>query len=121
MTNITEFIARAKQGSVPFNETLAMIDANYGFTPTEFRNGETHNPAGTNNGSCKLFAFAQLHQLDESSTLNLFGDFYYQDVLPNPQGTDHQNIRNFIQFGWAGISYQGQPLQPLEKENRNLA
>lgn len=95
---------------IDFTEVIAYIDANYDFTPTKFTNGETTNEAGQNNGSCKVFSFAQLHHLSEEKTLALFGDFYRKDVLQNPEGTDHQNIRNFMKTGWAGISFEGNAL-----------
>jgi hypothetical protein len=89
---------------------MATIEAAYEFTATSFRNGELYNAAGQNSGSCKLFAFAQLQQLSEAQTLACFGNYYRQDVLANPDGVDHQNIRNFIRSGWAGIKFDAQPL-----------
>ncbi len=93
-----------------FPDTIAYIDENYTFTPTTFKNGNQINNAGENNGSCKIFAFAQLHQLTKEETLFLFGDFY-QDVLNTPDATDHQNIRNFMIFGWEGIHFEGVTLR----------
>lgn len=92
-----------------FAETLAVIDAHYDFTPTAFSNGELENAAGENNGSCKIFAFGQLHQLSAQQTVAGFGE-HYRGVLADPTGQGHQNIRNFIKHGWSGIHYQGQPL-----------
>ena len=96
--------------SITFAQSIALIDALYDFTPTAFSNGEQQNAAGENNGSCKLLAFALLHQLSEPQTLQLFGDYYRLDVLPNPQGHDHGNIRNFMRTGWDGVSFSGQAL-----------
>jgi hypothetical protein len=96
--------------TVSFKEVIDAVDANYAFTPTGFKNGYTFNEADTNNGSCKVFSFAQLHQLSANETLNLFGDYYRVDVLENPDNDDHQNIRNFIKFGWGGITFEGSPL-----------
>lgn len=109
---VNEFINKlnTQPQSIRFDDTLQVIDANYNFTPTAFRNGETQNVADQNNGSCKVFAFAQLNNLTEEQTLQCFGDFYRKDVLQNPQGNDHQNIRNFIKTGWAGIAFEGSPL-----------
>ena len=45
-----------------FPETITYIDEKYMFTPTTFKNGNQINHAGENNGSCKIFAFAQLQQ-----------------------------------------------------------
>lgn len=98
--------------SVEFSDTMAIIDALYDFTPTTFQNGEVLNATGQNNGSCKLFSFAKLNDLTEQQTLNCFGAYYRNDVLKHPEGTDHQNIRNFIKYGWAGIQYDALPLTP---------
>jgi len=97
--------------TIDFKEVIAFIDGNYNFTPTRFTNGNTINEAGENNGSCKLFSFAKLNDLSKEETLALFGNFYRTDVLQNPEGTDHQNIRNFQQFGWDGISFDGDALK----------
>lgn len=97
--------------SITFSEVIAHIDAHYDFTPTRFTNGTAVNEAGQNNGSCKIFSFAKLYGLTQDQTLALFGDYYRVDVLGNPEGTDHQNIRNFIQSGWEGIQFEGEALR----------
>lgn len=96
--------------TIQFKEVVAYIDENYNFTPTKFTNGNTVNEADQNNGSCKVFSFAKLNDLSKDEVLGLFGEFYREDVLKNPEGTDHQNIRNFIEFGWDGISFEGEAL-----------
>lgn len=98
--------------SITFSEVIAHIDANYDFTPTRFANGNTVNEAGQNNGSCKVFSFAQLNNFNQSQTLTLFGDYYRIDVLGNPEGLDHQNIRNFMRSSWQGIQFDGAALSP---------
>jgi HopJ type III effector protein len=117
---LEKFIEKVIQGeAVSFNETIIVITENYHYQPTEFFNGLNDdvvtNPAGTNEGSCKIFAFAKQHHLDQQQTLNLFGDYYRIDVLQNPDGTSHQNIRNFIKYGWEGILFNGKPLARMEK------
>ena len=97
--------------TIDFKEVIAYIDEHYDFTPTKFTNGNTVNEAGENNGSCKIFSFAKLHKLSKEETLALFGDFYRTDVLKNPEGSDHQNIRNFQQFGRDGISFKREALK----------
>jgi len=92
---------------ISFAETIAAVDANYEFTPTAFRNGELENAAGQNSGSCKLLSLAKLHNLSPQQTLHCFGEYYRTDVLQHPDATDHQNIRNFICFGWDGVSFNG--------------
>ena len=96
--------------TITFNDTMSLIEALYDFTPTAFSNGKMRNEAGQNNGSCKLFSFAQLQGLSQAQTLACFGDYYRKDVLGNPDGEDHQNIRNFMQSGWEGIKFDGSAL-----------
>ncbi|WPR73964.1 HopJ type III effector protein [Algoriphagus sp. NG3] len=97
--------------AISFSEVIAEIDSLYEFTPTRFLNGSTVNEAGQNNGSCKVFFFAKLHDLTPIETLSLFGDYYRKDVLQHPDGTDHQNIRNFMQSGWEGIKFESEALR----------
>ena len=115
--SIAQFLQRlaARPDDVAFEETIAVIEAHYDYTPTTFRNGlgadAVVNAAGTNAGSCRIFAFAQLHDLTPAQTLACFGRFYREDVLQNPQGTDHANIRTFMRDGWAGIAFESAPLR----------
>jgi len=95
---------------VAFTDTMSVVETHYDFTPTAFQNGDLHNEAGQNSGSCKLFSFAKLQNFSVEQTLSCFGDFYRKDVLENPDATNHQNIRNFIKTGWDGISFEGQAL-----------
>lgn len=103
---------RSQPDNIEFDEVIAAIDANFDYTPTAFRNGDTENPAGSNEGSCKIFAFARLSGLSENETLHCFGKYYRDDVLANPGGDDHANIRNFMQHGWNGISFNTTALAP---------
>ena len=98
--------------SIAFSDTMAVIEANYEFTPAAFKNGELVNEQGQNSGSCKLFAFAQLQGFSPQQTLACFGAYYRDDVLQHPAGTDHQNIRNFMKTGWSGIKFSASPLKP---------
>ncbi len=109
---IDSFLQKLKQtpNTITFPETIAVIDKNYDFTPTSFDNGTQHNATGENTGSCKLFAFAQLQNLSQAETLACFGAFYFEEVLGNPVGTSHQNIRNFMNTGWDGIQFEGKAL-----------
>lgn len=96
--------------AIEFQNTMAVIDTAYSYTPAAFTNGSLVNQAGENEGSCKLFAFAKLNKLDEEKTLACFGAYYRDDVLQNPDSDNHQNIRNFMQTGWAGIAFDGDVL-----------
>ncbi|MDH5391947.1 MAG: HopJ type III effector protein [Gammaproteobacteria bacterium] len=96
--------------SVSFDQVIETIKSDYDYTPTRFTNGLGNsmviNEAGSNEGSCKIFAFAQLNNLPAELTLHCFGDYYRHDVLQNALGSDHANIRNFMQQGWAGINFE---------------
>ena len=96
--------------TIVFNDTTSVIEAKYNFTPTAFKNGTLENGVGENSGSCKLFAFAKLEKLTKEDTLACFGQFYFDDVLKDPNGTGHQNIRNFRKTGFNGLSFEGNPL-----------
>ncbi len=98
--------------TIEFTDTMAVIESGYEFTPTDFKNGNAVNQADQNQGSCKLLAFAKIHQFTEAQTLACFGKYYRDDVLKNPDGSDHQNIRSFMQSGWQGVVFSGQALKP---------
>jgi len=93
-----------------FSELMNVIDAEYEFSETAFTNGELLNKAGENSGSCKLFAFGKLNELTKQQTLDCFGAYYREDVLQNPDLDNHQNIRNYMKTGWAGIQFDGNAL-----------
>ena len=113
--SLAVFLQQVKAGEpVGFQDTMAIIAEHYDYQPTAFSNGVTDplvSEAGRNEGSCKIFAFAQIHQLSVAETLSLFGDYYRLDVLQHPEADDHQNIRHFMRDGWAGIQFAGQALQ----------
>lgn len=95
---------------------MEFINQNYVYKPVKFVNGlgscAVINDAGANEGSCKIFSLGRLLGLDEQSTLACFGSYYREDVLGNPAGEDHANIRNFMKYGWAGILFDGEALVP---------
>jgi len=100
--------------TVTFNEVIATITEHYHYTPSRLSNGvegdQVVSEPGSNEGSCKIFAFAKLNKLSEIQTLHCFGDYYRQDVLQNPGGNDHGNIRTFMRHGWGGIEFDQAPL-----------
>ena len=104
--------------SVEFPDVVALINSLYTFIPTGFRNHELYNEPGQNSGSCKLFAFARLHDLNEAQTLACFGAYYRADVLKTPEGDSHPNIRQFQQTGWEGIEFDGVPLRAASVPGR---
>jgi hypothetical protein len=109
---IIDFIEKLNSSpeKIEFNEVMDVISSNYHYQPCTFNNGELINEAGSNEGSCKIFAFAKLHDLSKEATLACFGQYYRKDVLLNPEGIDHGNIRNFIKQGWQGINFESEAL-----------
>lgn len=104
-----ELLAQLQADTAKFSDVLAHIEARYQHTPTAFQNGAHHNAATENQGSAKVFSFAKLQDLDQAQTLSLFAE-HYASVLATPEGTDHQNIRQFMQNGWDGVKFEGQAL-----------
>ncbi|WNH08744.1 HopJ type III effector protein [Thalassobellus suaedae] len=101
---------RSTPKAIAFSETMEVIEANYLFTPTAFKNGDLQNDAGQNSGSCKLFAFAKLQNFTKEETLACFGQYYFDEVLLDPNGTGHQNIRNFMNTGFDGLVFENESL-----------
>ncbi|WP_299063319.1 HopJ type III effector protein [uncultured Polaribacter sp.] len=108
---IQEFKTKLKSNpsAILFAETMQVIEDNYNFTPTAFKNGTIENKAGENAGSCKLFAFAKLQKLTKEETLFCFGE-HYKNVLEDANGTSHQNIRNFMNTGFNGLTFENEAL-----------
>lgn len=102
-------LEQLKNGQAKFADVIAFIEQHYTHTPTAFQNGAQHNASTENQGSVKVFSFAQLNELNPQDTLALFAE-HYASVLATPEGTDHQNIRQFMQHGWSGIKFEGQAL-----------
>jgi len=101
--------------AIEFAHVIELIHQLYDYSPTRFTNGEDDQPVinllGSNEGSCKIFAFAKLQEFSEKETLLCFGAFYRSDVLKNPEADDHANIRAFMQYGWGGITFDQDALQ----------
>jgi hypothetical protein len=98
-----------KENSISFSQVIEFIEKDYQHQPTAFKNGDTYNEATQNQGSAKVFAFAQLNNLSVEDTLRLFAE-HYQSVLAHPDEADHQNIRQFRTHGWPGIVFEGTAL-----------
>jgi len=90
---------------ITFEEVTKLLDEHYESALCEFQNGGLTNKPGENQGSANVLSYAALSNLDDESTLKLWGQ-YYRDVKNTPSGTDHQNIRNFIKSGWNGVKFE---------------
>jgi len=97
--------------SLDFEDTMAIIEQYYQYSPAAFTNGSVENDSESNQGSAKILSFAVLNQLTDEQTLACFGRFY-QDVLNTPNGSDHGNIRAIMETGLAGVSFASEVLTP---------
>jgi HopJ type III effector protein len=84
---------------------MEVIDTHYESQLLEFKNGDMVNKPGENEGSAKLLSYAALSQMNEATTLKLWGQ-YYREVVDDLNGTAHANIRNFIKYGWGGVPFE---------------
>ncbi len=91
--------------TLSFKEILNYIEEHYQSNPSAFKNGELQNSEDENQGSAKTLFFAQLNNLSKEDTLKLFAE-HYQSVLEDLNGTSHQNIRNFMNYGWEGVVFE---------------
>jgi hypothetical protein len=91
--------------SLTMEEVIEVIDTWYESGLIEFRNGDMVNKPGENEGSAKILSYAALSNLDKETTLKLWGQ-HYRDVLKDPEGDSHQNIRNFMKYGWEGVPFE---------------
>jgi len=109
-------LAALAAGHGDFSDTLALIDRHFDYQPAGFHNGPLYNAAGQNAGSCKVFALGRHCNLSEADTLKLFAE-HYQEVMDNPAGDSHGNIRQFMGTGWSGIRFEADPLRPRVTPN----
>ncbi|MFZ5756236.1 MAG: HopJ type III effector protein [Pseudomonadota bacterium] len=112
---LARLIARSTDSSLMFQEVMSTIRRHYECTPVAFSVGEStpspvRNPAGTNAASSQLLAFGKRLGLDEQTLLGLYAE-HYRDVLADPAGSNHANIRAFMTGGWAGVSLPADPLR----------
>jgi hypothetical protein len=102
-------LASIKAGHSHFADTLELVAGAFDYRPTGFHNGPLFNAAGENEGSCRVFSLGQYCNLNEADTLQLFAE-HYRQVLDDPAGDSHANIRQFMATGWSGIRFEQPPL-----------
>ncbi|MGV0970055.1 MULTISPECIES: HopJ type III effector protein [unclassified Empedobacter] len=103
-------LEKLNQNEANFADVIAHIEENYTYTASAFVNGNQENVVDQNQGSAKVFAFAKLNNFSEDDTLKLFAE-HYQAVLDTPEGTDHNNIRQFMKNGWNGVKFENEVLR----------
>jgi hypothetical protein len=112
VTDLNTLRSSLASGEHVFADTLAFIAEHYAYQPQAFDNGDVHNAAGQNEGSCKTLGLALLEGLSDQQALLAFGE-HYRSVLATPDGSDHGNIRALIKHGLAGVKFAEQPLKRL--------
>ncbi len=105
-----EFLAQLAEDNFQFEATLAFIEQNFSFTPSAFNNGGVVNTIEQNQGSCKVFALAQLLDLSQQQALACFGQ-HYRDVLATPEVDNHHNLRRVLKEGLKNITFDAFPLE----------
>jgi hypothetical protein len=111
--DMSAFREQLAANTAVFSDTLALVEKWYDLHPTSFKNGLDENAAentiSTNEGSLKVFALGRLNGFTPQQALACFGE-HYRDVQNTPKGDDHQNIRQFMVHGWAGVQFANAPL-----------
>lgn len=107
---MSNFREQLQQGTLKFVDVLAHIESLFDTHAVSFQNGNLINTAEQNQGSAKVLYFAQINCWTKEDTLSLFAE-HYQAVLDTPEGTDHQNIRQFMENGWEGVLFEGAVLK----------
>ena len=103
------FLTQLENENFQFETTLTFIEQHYTYTASAFSNGSVLNSVNENQGSCKVFALAQLLQLSQLQTLKCFGQ-HYRDVLATPEVNNHHNLRRVLKEGSGNITFETFPL-----------
>ena len=110
--------SKEKMATISFQLTMDVVEELFEVNEVAFSVGDVASEPGQNMGSAKIFSFAKMNELEKGTCLQLFGDYYRKDVLENPDGTDHANIRAFIKGGWEAVKFpDGYALSPKELDN----
>lgn len=107
------FLTQLTADNFQFETTLAFIDKHYDFSASAFNNGGVINGSDENQGSCKIFALAQLLELNKEQALACFGQ-HFRDVLATPDTDNHHNLRRVLKDGLDNISFDHFPLEQKE-------
>jgi len=107
---IQDLLNKINANEILFADVISFIETNFVCSPSSFSNGKQLNAENENQGSAKVFSFAQLNNLSKEETLKLFVE-HYQSVLETPEESNHQNIRQFMIHGWDGIKFENQVLK----------
>ncbi len=93
-----ELLAQVEAGSAAFADVIAFIEAHYNHTPTAFKNGQQNNAATENQGSAKVFSFAQLKGLDQAQRIRLWKQSVAESQRLGDEFLEMVEKQNFPQF-----------------------
>ncbi len=88
----------------PIHASIFHIHSEYHYEAKTFSVAGLQSKAGENEGSAKILAFAIDNKLATEETLTLFGQCY-QEVLDDPDGEIHPNIRLLMVNGIASVKF----------------
>lgn len=108
--NIANLLNLLRCKKMKFKDVIEFIDNYYFFTPSSFRNGLQLNGVTENHGSCRVLYFAKINNLSKDDTLTLFAE-HYDNILMDPEGDGHQNIRQFQLNGWESVQFESEVLR----------
>ena len=115
-------LLRDRQSEITFPLVMETIDELYEVREVGFSVGEVVSEPGQNMGTAKILSFARISGLEARTTLNLFGDYYRKDVLESPDGSEHANIRAFMEGGWECVAFpDGLALTPKTPDSGYVA
>jgi len=89
--------------TMPFSDIMKTLDLHFTFRPTAFSVGDTKSTENQNQKSLRVLSFAQLLKLSKEQTLKLWGE-HYKQVLQEPEGSSHGNIRAFLKGGFECVN-----------------
>lgn len=107
--DINNLLKSLRVQKLAFKDVLSFIEQHYLCKTSAFRNGLQNNKENENQGSARVLYFAKLNNLSQEDTLLLFAE-HYAAVLQTPDGTDHQNIRQFQLNGWESVYFEDEVL-----------
>jgi hypothetical protein len=112
-SDMSAFRETLNTNTAQFSDGQALVEKWYDLSSSAFKNGldehAVNNASGQNEGSLKVFALGRLNGFTPQQTLACFGE-HFRDVQATPEGSDHQNIRQFMIHGWPGIQFSHAPL-----------
>lgn len=85
--------------------TVAAIGSIYDVPQQAFSVGDHHNNVGENTGSLAILGFAKANHLAPAQVMAMFAEAG-EEVLADPGGTDHANIRAFMKHGLDGVTFE---------------